>query len=72
VSADTSLADDLNSFFALFEASNNTVSGTVAEVSSTARDKHTLSVTEHNVRRALMRANTRKAAGPDGIYLDEY
>ena len=26
----------------------------------------TLSVTEHNVRRAL--TNTRKAAGPDGVF----
>jgi len=36
-------------------------------VSSIARDEHTLSVTEHDMRRALMRLNTRKAAGPDGI-----
>jgi len=67
VSADASLADDLNSFYARFEASNNTASGTVAEVSSIARDEHTLSVTEHDVRRALMRVNTRKPAGPDAI-----
>jgi len=67
VNTNTSLADDLNSFYARFEASNNTVSGTVAEVSSIARDEHTLSVTEHDVRRTLMRANTRKDAGPDGI-----
>jgi len=39
----------------------------VAKVSSIARDEHTLSVTEHNVRRALMSVNTRKAAGSDGI-----
>jgi len=57
----------LNLFYAWFEASNNTASGTVAEVSSIAKDKHTLSVTEHDVRMALMRVNTRKAAGPDGI-----
>jgi len=67
VSADASLADDLNSCYAQFEARNNTSSGTVPEVSSIARDEHTLSVTEHNMRRALMRVNTRKAAGPDGI-----
>jgi len=48
VSADASLADDLKSFYARFGASNNTVRGTVAEVSSIARD-------EHNVMRALMR-----------------
>jgi len=51
--------DDLNSFYVRLEASNNTASGTVAEVSSIARDEHTLSVTEHDVRRALMRVNTR-------------
>jgi len=67
VSADTSLADDLNSFFVRFEASNNTASGTVAEVSSIHWDEHALSLTKHDVRRALMRVNTRKAAGPDGI-----
>ncbi|KAK0132601.1 RNA-directed DNA polymerase from mobile element jockey [Merluccius polli] len=33
----------------------------------TAGDEHTLSVTEHNVRRALSCVNTRKAAGPDGM-----
>jgi len=36
LSADASLADDLNSFYAQFEASNNPVNGTVAEVSSNA------------------------------------
>jgi len=67
VSAGASLVDDLNSFYARFEASNNTISGTIAVVSSIARDEHTLSVTEHDVRRGQMRVITRKAAGPDGI-----
>jgi len=58
VSTDTSLADDLNLCFARFEASNITTSGTIAEVNSIARDECTLSVTEHDVRRALMRVNT--------------
>jgi len=71
VSADASLPDGLNSFYVRFAASNNTASGTVAEVSSIARDEHTLSVTEHDMRRALIWVNTRKAAGPDGIS-DEY
>ena len=67
-SDDASLVDDLNSFYARFEASNNTVSGAVAEaLKSTARDEHALSVTEHDLRRALLRVNTRNAAGPDGI-----
>jgi len=60
VSADASLADDL--ILCLV-----TVSGTLAAVSSIARDEHTLSVTEHDMRRSLMRVNTRKAAGPEGI-----
>jgi len=60
VSVDASRADDLNSFYVWFKASNNTASGTIAEVSSIARNKHTLSVTEHNARRALMGVNTRK------------
>jgi len=37
VSADASIADDLN-----------TASGTIAEVSSITRDEHTLSVTKHD------------------------
>jgi len=41
VSGDASLADDLDSFYAWFDASNNTTSGTVADVSSIARDDHT-------------------------------
>ena len=41
VSADASLADYPNSFYTRFEASNNTVRGTVAEVSSIARDEQT-------------------------------
>jgi len=65
VSADASLADDLNSFYVWFKARNNTASGTGAEVTSDARDEHNLSVTQNDVRRALMRVNTRKAAGPD-------
>jgi len=32
----------------MLEASNNTVSGTVAEVISIARDEHTLSMTKHD------------------------
>jgi len=59
VNTDASLEDDLNSFFARFEASNNTTSGTVCEVSSIARDERTLSVTKHDVK--------RKPADPDSI-----
>jgi len=59
VSAEASIADDLNSFYARFEASNNTASRTAAEASSIAGDEDTLSVTEHDGRRALVRVNTR-------------
>jgi len=67
VSSNPSLVDNLNSFYVWFKASNNTASGAVAEVSSIARDEHTLFVTEHDVRRTLMRVNTRKAVSPDSI-----
>jgi len=67
VSGVASLADYLNSFYARFDTSHNTASGTIAEVSFIARDEHTLSVTKHDVKRALMRVNTRKVAGPDGV-----
>lgn len=59
VPADASLADDLNSFCGHFNASNNR---TVAEVSSIARDEHTLRG------RARHEERCRKAAGPDSIY----
>jgi len=65
VSAEASLTDDLNSFYPRFKASNNNVSSIVAEMSSIARDGHTLSVTD--MRRALIRVNSRKAAGPDVV-----
>ena len=74
VCANASLADDLNSFYARFVASNNTASSpannnivSAAGMSFTAGDEHTLSVTKHNLRRALMCVKTRKAAGADGI-----
>jgi len=41
VNTNASLGDDLNIFFARFDASNNTSSGTVAEVNSIARDEGT-------------------------------
>ena len=78
--ANSSLAEDLNSFYARFEASNtasaiannnnnNNVSAlaSAADESSHAGAEQALSVTEHDVRRALLRVNTRKAAGPDGL-----
>jgi len=40
---------------------------TDASLANDPNDEHTLSVTEHDVRRALMRVNTRKAEGPNSI-----
>ncbi|KAK0154099.1 hypothetical protein N1851_003816 [Merluccius polli] len=67
-------ADDLDSFYTRFGAINNIASlpakyniVNASGVSFTAGDEHTLSVTEHNVKRALTSVNTRKAAISDGI-----
>lgn len=73
--ADSSLVEDLNTFFARFEvssASPNTDASTVSGAGATVAGDPTgedcpLSVSEHDVRRALRRVNSRKAAGPDGI-----
>jgi len=64
VSADASLADDLDSFYVWFEASNNTTSRIIAEMCSIVQNEHTLSVTEHDVRRALMRVDVHHNIQP--------
>ncbi|KAK3521381.1 hypothetical protein QTP70_004129 [Hemibagrus guttatus] len=73
--ADTSLSDELNIFYACFEAAaidanakanaNTKASGCRQE--ENANTKKAFIISEHDVRRAFRRANTRKAAGPDGI-----
>ncbi|KAK0132364.1 hypothetical protein N1851_032758 [Merluccius polli] len=62
----------LNTFYARFEA--NSVSadtaGTAAsatEAGNLAGEDHPLSISEHDMRKALRRVNSRRAAGPDGI-----
>ncbi|KAK1804869.1 hypothetical protein P4O66_019133 [Electrophorus voltai] len=56
MSADESLANELNTFFARFEA-----------ISKPTIEQRPLIITESDVRRVFKRVNTRKAAGPDGI-----
>lgn len=63
--ANTSLADELNVFYARFE---NTQAAEVHHIPSNSEEvTSTFQVTEHDVRRALKQVNPRKAAGPDGI-----
>ncbi|KAI5613979.1 gastrula zinc finger protein XlCGF28.1-like [Silurus asotus] len=42
-------------------------SGTTSMHAERAREVNTFTISEHDVRRAFKRVNTRKAAGPDGI-----
>ncbi|KAK3566006.1 hypothetical protein QTP86_024195 [Hemibagrus guttatus] len=79
--ADASLADELNIFYALFEAASidanskaNTKANTNAKANASgcrqeenANTENTFIISEHDVRRAFGRVNTKKAAGPDGI-----
>ncbi|KAI5608749.1 gastrula zinc finger protein XlCGF28.1-like, partial [Silurus asotus] len=70
VNADASLADELNTFYARFEAAANHAngaSGTTSAHAERAGEVNTFTMSEHDVRRAFKRVNTRKAAGPDGI-----
>ncbi|KAI5629002.1 gastrula zinc finger protein XlCGF28.1-like [Silurus asotus] len=70
VNADASLADELNTFYARFEAAANHASGasgTTSVHAERAGEVNTFTISEHDVRRAFKRVNTRKAAGPDGI-----
>ncbi|XDV11181.1 hypothetical protein PO909_000189 [Leuciscus waleckii] len=57
---DAKMAEELNSFFARFEV--NGQSAPPPAFTSTS-----LSLQEHQVRRALREVNPRKAAGPDGV-----
>uniref|UniRef100_A0A3P9JDD6 Reverse transcriptase domain-containing protein n=1 Tax=Oryzias latipes TaxID=8090 RepID=A0A3P9JDD6_ORYLA len=77
-SADRTLADELNTFYARFEAAAKDASDANASVANasgtngcrqevTTSTSNALIISEHDVRRAFRRVNTRKAAGPDGI-----
>lgn len=61
---DTSLAEELNCFFARFEAKTTPNSDTP---NPPTNDSRVLTVQEHEVRRVLRSVNPRKASGPDGV-----
>ena len=61
MNADTSLADELNIFYARSEANSQQA------VIPTSGGETALTVTEHDVRRTLRCVNPSEAAGPDGI-----
>ena len=73
VSADETLANELNSFYARFEASNANAGHANAGLTNADRRSSSSEATlnpvfsEHDVRRELKRVNTRKASGPDKI-----
>lgn len=72
-SANVSLADELNTFYARFKAAANDASAGNANSDISCKQKVSAStgnafiISKHDVRRALRRVNTRKAAGPDSI-----
>ncbi len=66
VSADPSLAEELNTFYGRFECSA-ALPSSASESSRQRSENHVITVTEDEVRRALKGVNIRKAAGPDGI-----
>ncbi|KAK3521253.1 hypothetical protein QTP70_001550 [Hemibagrus guttatus] len=71
--ADTSLADELNIVYACFEAAaidanaNAIANASGCRQEENANTENAFIISEHDVRRAFRRMNTRKAAGPDGI-----
>ncbi len=69
VSADPSLADELNAFYGRFDCNGgSTALPSSASGSSRQRsDNHVITVSEDEVRKALKGVKIRKAAGPDGI-----
>ncbi|KAK1797996.1 hypothetical protein P4O66_000753 [Electrophorus voltai] len=81
MSADESLANELNTFFARFEATSirananssyaNNANGAIDAANGACAgpiiEQRPLIITESDLRRVFKRVNTRKAAGPDGI-----
>ncbi|KAK1784240.1 hypothetical protein P4O66_003729 [Electrophorus voltai] len=83
MSADESLANELNTFFTRFEvtsssananstnANSATANGTIGTANGACAEptieQRPLIITESDVRRVFKRVNTRKAMGPDGI-----
>ncbi|KAK1803345.1 hypothetical protein P4O66_004125 [Electrophorus voltai] len=78
MSADKSLANELNTFFTRFEATSSSANASSASTNGTIGtangacaeptiEQHPLIITESDVRRVFKRVNTRKAVGSDGI-----
>ncbi|KAK1790108.1 hypothetical protein P4O66_002413 [Electrophorus voltai] len=78
MNADESLANELNTFFARFEATSSSANANGASANGTIGaanvacagptiEQRPLIITESDVRRVFKRVNTRKAVGPDGI-----
>ena len=74
MNADASLADELNIFYARFEAAAHSANGDSSANSAigSTHEEHAgkdnaFIISEHDVRKAFRRVNTRRAAGPDGI-----
>ncbi|KAK1800056.1 hypothetical protein P4O66_006556, partial [Electrophorus voltai] len=81
MSADESLANELNTFFARFEATsssanansayannaNSAISAANGACAEPTIEQRPLIITKSDVRRVFKRVNTRKAVGPDGI-----
>lgn len=65
MNADASLADELNTFYARFDATATKTNG-CARSECTSEDNAFI-ITEHAMRNTFRRVNTRKAAGPDAI-----
>ncbi|KAI4882201.1 hypothetical protein NFI96_003940, partial [Prochilodus magdalenae] len=66
VTTDAALPAELNNFYARFETSAQAQSSNTALLPTT-EEETPLILAADEVRRALMRVSTRKAAGPDGI-----
>ncbi len=69
VSADPSLAEELNTFYGRFDCNGGSAAlpSSVSGSSRQRSENHVITVSEDEVRRALKGVNIRKAAGPDGI-----
>uniref|UniRef100_A0A669DLI1 Reverse transcriptase domain-containing protein n=1 Tax=Oreochromis niloticus TaxID=8128 RepID=A0A669DLI1_ORENI len=69
INADSAFTNELNQFYARFEVSQaaNAIYRWTTEDNDVINERPVTSFAEHDVRAALRRVNTRKAAGPDGI-----
>ncbi|XP_076734249.1 uncharacterized protein lrrc38a isoform X1 [Maylandia zebra] len=69
INADFVFTNELNQFYARFEVSQaaNAIYRLTTEDSDVISERPVTSIAEHDVRAALRRVNTRKAAGPDGV-----